>query len=332
MLTHDLGLNTVPTNPKTAGRTRRISPVTNEITSQIISQAPASAAPQIAPDIPLAIDPGPVLGVARDDLTDITVAEPVRLPVEVDDRAVIDPTIATRDLVRALHRTPRHVVLVFSGHRVALFDGGGGRLAPVASTTFPMELPALDVGAQDGGSLRSALAAVDLALGSHLQLHPAPVVLAGPQKIVLAFWSVSRNTARLAGTVYGGFDAAPTAELARRTRPVLNRYLDSHQHAALALLEDRAGDQQVASGITSVWHAAHTQQPETLLVEDSYRYRARLSADGDAVTPADDATAHEVIDNLVDELIQTVLARGGSIVLAPDGALPEHDRVALTLR
>jgi hypothetical protein len=70
---------------------------------------------------------------------------------------------------------------------------------------------------------------------------------------------------------------------------------------------------------------------------DSYRYRARLSADdevtpADDVRPADDVTAHEVIDNLMDELIQTVLARGGSIVLAQDGALPEHDRVALTLR
>jgi hypothetical protein len=164
-------------------------------------------------------------------------------------------------------------------------------------------------------------------------MRPAPVVLAGPQPLVSAFWSASRNLARLAGTVYGGFDEAPTPELARRTRPVLDRYLDSHQYAALALLQDRTSDQQVASGIASVWHAARTQQREMLIVEDSYRYRAQLSPDGDAVTPAhDDVTASEVIDNLVDQLIQTVLARGGSIVLAQDGALPEHGRVALTLR
>src|SRR5512139_2603084 len=35
----------------------------------------------------------------------------VRLPLPVRDRAVVDPTFATRDLVRALHRTPRHLVL-----------------------------------------------------------------------------------------------------------------------------------------------------------------------------------------------------------------------------
>ena len=36
----------------------------------------------------------------------------VDLSVDVVDRADIDPTFATRDLVRALHRTPRHVVLI----------------------------------------------------------------------------------------------------------------------------------------------------------------------------------------------------------------------------
>jgi len=338
MLTHALELNTTLINSKTARRPRRVSPWTNEITSQVIAPAPASTAPLIAADILVAIDPGPVLGVGRDDLTDTAVVEAQRPPADVDDPAATDPAATdpattTSDLVRALHRTPRHVVLVFSGHRVALLDGHGGHLAPVAGNTFPLDLPALDSPTDQSDSLQSALTAVDLALGSYLRTRPVPVVLAGPQTLLAAFRSASRNLARLAGTVYGGFDDAPTMELARRTRPVLDRYLDAHQYAALALLQDRSNDQLVASGITSVWHAARTQQPETLLVEDGYRHRARLSPDGDAITPAkDDVTASEVIDNLVDELIQTVLTRGGSIVLAHDGALPEHGRIALTLR
>ncbi|MGB9374112.1 MAG: hypothetical protein WCA82_08130, partial [Jiangellales bacterium] len=39
-------------------------------------------------------------------------AEVVDLPVPVQRRCVVDPTFATRDLVRALHRTPRHVLLL----------------------------------------------------------------------------------------------------------------------------------------------------------------------------------------------------------------------------
>lgn len=49
-------------------------------------------------------------------------AEIHRLPVSVRDRVVIDPTFATRDLIRALHRTPRHVVLVLTSREARLLE------------------------------------------------------------------------------------------------------------------------------------------------------------------------------------------------------------------
>jgi hypothetical protein len=48
----------------------------------------------------------------------------------VVDRTVMDPTFATRDLVRSLHRTPRHVVLVLTEHEARLFDPSGHDTAP----------------------------------------------------------------------------------------------------------------------------------------------------------------------------------------------------------
>ena len=60
----------------------------------------------------------------------------VRMGVPVVDRAVVDRTFATRDLVRALHRTPRHLVLVLENHRARLLDGAGDAadlLPPAAS-------------------------------------------------------------------------------------------------------------------------------------------------------------------------------------------------------
>ena len=53
--------------------------------------------------------------------------EVVRLPVPVVDRTVVDPSFATRDLVRSLHRTPRHVVLLLSEREARLLDGVGRR-------------------------------------------------------------------------------------------------------------------------------------------------------------------------------------------------------------
>lgn len=259
------------------------------------------------------------------------VARAVLLGVEVEDRAVIDPTFATRDLVRALHRTPRHAVLVLSSSRAVLLDGAAGRLAPATGTRFPLTLRSPS-GPEDVDGLRTALRPVDRALGAHLRLHPAPLVIAGPQHLVTTFTSLSRNVSRLAGTVYGGFDEVGPEELARRTRPALENYLRSREHAALAQVSDRAGAHRVASGIATAWLAARTERPEMLVVEEGFRFPARLSADGDQVTAAADVEAPDVIDDLVDELIELVLDRGGWVALARDGSLADHDRVALTVR
>ncbi|TWJ22314.1 hypothetical protein [Micromonospora endolithica] len=62
----------------------------------------------------------------------------VRLPVPVRDRAVVDPTFATRDLVRALHRTPRHLVLALNAGQARLFDGVADSLLPALTRAFPI--------------------------------------------------------------------------------------------------------------------------------------------------------------------------------------------------
>ncbi|MFZ0159871.1 MAG: hypothetical protein WAL50_12645 [Kineosporiaceae bacterium] len=255
------------------------------------------------------------------------VAAIVPLPLEVEDRCVVDPTLATRDLVRALHRTPRHVVLTLSAHRAALFDGAGGRLTPAAGAHFPMDLRE-----RAGGDPTSALRQVDRALGTYLYLHPAPLIVAGPKRLVASFRQLSRYTARLAGTLFGSFEHVGLAELAERTRPALERYLLSREQEALAHVERRASARRVASGIASAWLAARTERAEMLAVEEGYWYPARLSADGDLVQPADDVEAPDVIDDLVDELIETVMDSGGWIALVRDGSLAAHERVALTLR
>jgi hypothetical protein len=143
---------------------------------------------------------------------------------------------------------------------------------------------------------------------------------------------VSRNTGRLAGTVYGSHARTPLPTLVRLVRPVLERYLRSRQDEALALLEARADARRVVSGVPASWLAARAERPEMLAVEQGLFYPARLSTDGDRLTPADDIDHPEVIDDAIDELIEIVLRRGGWIALVEDGLLSAHGRIALAVR
>lgn len=255
------------------------------------------------------------------------VSEVVDLPVPVLDRCVVDPTFATRDLVRALHRTPRHVLLLLSAGEARLFDGALGNLAPAVGTAFP--LVADEQGGRRAGS-ESFLRDVDRALGTYLRLHPAPLVVAAAEPTLSAFTSLSRHLGRYAGAVPGNHLSTPLPELSRRARPLLERYLAGRQAEALALVQTRTGQRRAVSGIDACWQAARWERPEMLAVEEGFFYPARLDVDTDGLAPVTDPTEPGVVDDVVDELIEIVLTRGGWVALVADGLLDGH--VALTLQ
>jgi hypothetical protein len=184
-----------------------------------------------------------------------------------------------------------------------------------------------------GGSAGSPafLRAVDRALVPYLRLHPSPLVLVGPERLVAEFRSLTR-AGRIAGAVTGSRAQAPLPELARLARPVLDAYLHSRQVEALELLERRTGAHRAVEGLTDCWLAARRERPEMLAVEDTLVRPARLSADGDVLLPADDVEAPDVLDDAVDELIELVLERGGWVALVEEGTLRDRGGVALTLR
>ena len=264
-------------------------------------------------------------------------ARALPLPVAVRERVVVDPTFATRDLVRALHRTPRHLVLAVTSREARLFDGVGETLRPVPGSSFPLRSDR-QRGNEPGRARRkdadtaAFFRNVDVALGAYLRLHPAPLVLVGQDRVLAGFRAVSKNLGRLAGSIEANLATEPLTTLVTRTRPVLEDYLRSRQDEALALLERRAGLHRAVSGMSSAWLAARSERPEMLAVEEGLFYPARLSSDGDLLQHATDVEHPDVIDDAVDELIELVLDRGGWVALVEDGALAAHDGVALTLR
>ena len=263
-------------------------------------------------------------------------AEIVHLPIEVHERVVIDPTFATRDLVRALHRTPRHVLLVLTSREARVFYGVGDILSPAPGRAFPLRNPRQRSHDPARPGLAEAdhatfLHRVDRALGVHLKLHPAPVVVVGSDQLLALFTSLTRLP-RIAGTISASIGSRPLSELAQRTGPVMTTYLRGRQAEALRLLDLRTGARQTVSGMQSCWLAARHEPVEMLAVEESLFYPARLSDDGDLLVPAGDVEHPEVLDDAVDELIELVLHRGGWVALVEDGALAAQDRIALTVR
>ncbi|HEX6246762.1 MAG TPA: hypothetical protein VFZ64_02725 [Nocardioidaceae bacterium] len=263
-------------------------------------------------------------------------ARRVSLPVTVTPRVVVESTFATRDLVLALHRTPPHLLLLLHASCAHLFRGYADTLVPLAGHGFPLTRSEPRLGVLDRGEdgLEQFLADVDTALRRARQAHPSPLVLAGAEPVVSAFGRRSRNLHRLAATLTGP-SVETLGELHLEARTGLEAYLLSRHDEALTALEQarRTRPHDVCTGVGACWDAVRRARPGMLVVEEGFSYPARvdggrlLALEGTGL--AEDAQARH---DVVDDLIEAVIMRGGWVAFARDGALRSDGRVALVLQ
>jgi hypothetical protein len=262
------------------------------------------------------------------------------LSVPVTSRAVVEHTFATRPLVTALHRTPPHVLLLLHPTCAHLYQGADGGLRLVESRDLNQRAGAARTPQQGRGGVELAAAdltdgflrAVDHLLGRYRAEHPSPLVLGGSPHVVDRFHALSRNLHRLAGRV-PPTQGETAPDLARASSEVLEQYLRSRREGVLSdlrtALASRPGD--VAGGMAACWRAVHQRVPSMLLVEHDFISPGRPEDYVPAPWLRPRSVAARVHD-LVDDLIEVVIMRGGQLALVDSGDLAAHGGVALLSR
>lgn len=253
------------------------------------------------------------------------------LPVPVEDRVVVDPTFATRDVVVAVQTNPRFLLLHMDSRSANLFRHNQKYLEPVLSPDFPALREGRVRAGRDLERQRAFLRQVDAGLGRHLQHEGLPVVLVGGERTLAEFLRVTRNGSTVTGMARGIHSRPSLLDLERIGRAVVSDHVADLTAAAQDTLFARLRSQQAVTGLLGCWHAAATRTPELLVVERSFAMAARAVADGRYVEPSDESEDPDVIDDAVDDLIERVLQSGGYVCIAPDGTLRDHGRVALSL-
>ena len=256
-----------------------------------------------------------------------------RLPQPVTRRIVVESTFATRDLVAALHRTPPHLLLTLHPSCAHVYEGQPHALVPRATVHVP-DQASTAVDPTDPGELSrlttdAFLGEVETELARQRAEFPSPLVIAGTPRLVDLFIRRSSHCYRLAGMIDTAH-AQTQDELLRRSAVSLERYLLARQADALALVRraEAEGTHVLASGIEAAWQCARRGQGAMLVVEQSYSVPGRVGGhpmDPQDYRPTDPTHVHDLVDDLVEEVIR----RGGQVALVDDGALADHHRIAL---
>lgn len=271
-------------------------------------------------------------------------ARAVRLPFRLQERIVVDETFYTRDLVFAMNRTARYWLLVLSEKPTRLLYGTRDSLLEVEDHGFPMvhtgpggerPLPGdfgVNKSAYRDERHRQFFRQVDAALKPLLAADPLPLVVVGVDRYLAFFREVSDHRDAVLTTLTGSHDGTSPHDLGRLVWPLVETSLAAEREQVFAELERSIGERKVAAGIAEVWPLAREGRGRLLLVEEDFHYPARVDPTGTIITPAEDATAPDVLDDAVDEVVEAVLLKQGQVVFVDPGRLAAQGRIALILR
>ena len=270
-------------------------------------------------------------------------ARTVQLPFTLKEHVHVGETFLARDLVFAMNRTPRYWVLVLSEKPTRLYEATRDDLIEIQDGGFPIthEGPGGEQSLPGGFGIKKSayrderhrqfFRKVDDVLKPFLANDPQPLIVAGVERYLAFFNEVSADTKFVSGTITGSHDKTSPYKLSQLIRPLIEKHQAEKRQEALEQLERAVSERKFVSAIGEVWRLAHEGSGALLLVEEDFHYPARLDENG-VLIPAEAPAGSSVIDDAVDEIIDTVLNQQGKVVFVENGKLDEHRHIAMILR
>lgn len=268
----------------------------------------------------------------------------IDLPFKVDDRVVINKTFATKDLVYTYNRSPRYIVLLLSEQPTRLFKGYRDSLVEVENSGFPKiyegpgvteELPdgkGIDKSAYRDDMMRAFFREVDKSLTDVLKSEKLPVALLGVDRNISYFKHVSENFDKVIAVKHGSYDKHTAHEISKLIWPEVRNSFAESRKDLLSKLENSKKENKFAAGLDELWKLGLEGRIQTIYVDKEYDPAAVLDDNGLKVLENGERDIPGVIDDVVDELVETVINKSGDVVFFEKDELKDYDRLAAILR
>ncbi|MEO6469640.1 MAG: hypothetical protein ABIP21_11110 [Acidimicrobiia bacterium] len=263
-----------------------------------------------------------------------------RLTVTPSERVVIDPTFATRDLVRSVTGSEPYgiVVLAKDQARLLVVSANGARRVAEIDERTPQDhdvdrrghLHQPERSGRDQRQFDAFLGRVSHQVNCEPALRSLDVVVVAPDPIATRFQRLhdAKEGAQIAGHVPGNRLSASPDSLADLTRTVMRSHRTARERVVLDELANAERAGRAERGIDATWSALQQSSSLHLIVEDGFAFAAYLATDGTHVIPAAVPETPSATDDLVDEMIELAMSKHGTVSFVEPGSL-DGDGVAV---
>jgi len=282
-----------------------------------------------------------------------------RLPVAVPERVVVSDSFHVRPLLEFLGTNQHYYLLTLSQGQVAFFKGNALGLAHVDLSDLPRSLEAALGPAErerktnthqaSRGGARAIFSGsdksdasrdedmarffrlVDAAVWSKLRDEKAPLVLVGPERDVYAYQRVNRYPGLAHEAVHGNLAKSSTAELHKRAWPIVQEIVTQSEQRVLEHYQKIVSSGRALDEVRALAQfAVAGRVRELLLDKDAVLYGRMDRESGELELHKPKAAAAD--EDVLDDIAEAVLLRGGEVYSLPKKLMPSKSPVAGTLR
>ncbi len=282
-----------------------------------------------------------------------------RLPVDVSELLVLGDSFHVRPLLRYLETNQHYFLLLLGQGHVGFFKGSAEGLVPARIEGLPRSLedalgqedrersvtyhfgakggknPIYGGGGKADSSRDEDLArfsrAVDRAIWSVLHDEKAPLIVAAPERDFSLYCSITRYPHVAAEGVRGNFGRASRADLHQRAWPLVQKIVEEREQEVLARYDRLVSRACALDEVRAIAKFALEGRVRDLLLERDANLWGRLDrTTGDVALFGERKDERE--EDVLDDMAEAVLLRGGDIWSLEKSRMPTKSPVAAVLR
>jgi len=265
----------------------------------------------------------------------------MHLPIQVENRVIIDKSFATRDLVRLLQMKTNYFVLVFSEHKARLLEAYDETLIQEYGSPFPIENDDLystsTIELKNAKRQRNLMSEffnrIDKAVNEIRNENPKPVLLCSQEMNCAEYLKV----ADLKDSIFPEFmkgnklymvanEIIGDAWQVVRKQQIEKNKLRKHE------LEDALASGQYISDANEIWHATTEGRIRTVFIDETLFRPARIDNNTISFVSEEERNKPGVVDDIYDEIIEATMNTGGEVVFLKKGELTEFNGLGAVTR
>lgn len=269
------------------------------------------------------------------------VANYARVPFELENRVVIDPTFATRPLVRAAQQDAAYYALVISREKARLLEAYNDKVKAEIKGAFPIENDTLystqphklSMAKGTDRLIEEFFNRVDKAVVNQLNKRPLPLLLVTEERNYYYYRKIADKREHIIGHLNKNRMDEKAGHIIQDAWPIVRDYNQKKNEERIQELRQAVNTGQFMSDFNDIWSAIRMGRGRTLFIEEGLFQPAIITADDRLELVDEDRTTDKgVIDDIIDDMIEENLRYGGDNVFLSEGELDDFQGLALVTR